>query len=175
MRITDIRTRVVEWRGQTVPPQPHFCTNPMDLLSLPADSMAGFRFHGWLVVEIFTDAGLVGIGNAALAPRLTKQTIDVYLKPLLIGADPWDVEFLWQHMYRRTMAFGRKGIGMTAISAVDIALWDVMGKAARQPVSGCSGAGRNRRSPYTRAACTPSRRLCSRKKRPGTKARATRP
>lgn len=134
MRITDIRTRVVEWRGQTVPPQPHFCTNPMDLLSLPADSMAGFRFHGWLVVEIFTDAGHVGIGNAALAPRLTKQTIDVYLKPLLIGANPWDVEFLWQHMYRRTMAFGRKGIGMTAISAVDIALWDIMGKAASQPV-----------------------------------------
>ena len=103
--------------------------------------MAGFRFHGWLIVEIFTDAGHVGIGNAALAPRVTKQTIDVYLKPLLIGADPWDVEFLWQHMYRKTMAFGRKGVGMTAISAVDIALWDVLGKgrgaagvpAARRP------------------------------------------
>jgi L-rhamnonate dehydratase len=134
MKITDIRTRVVEWRGATVPPQPHFCTNAMDLLSLPADSMAGFRFHGWLIVEIFTDAGHVGIGNAALAPRVTKQTIDVYLKPLLIGADPWDVEFLWQHMYRKTMAFGRKGIGMTAISAVDIALWDILGKAAGQPV-----------------------------------------
>jgi len=134
MKITDIRTRVVEWRGPTVPPAPHFCTNPMDLLSLPADSMAGFRFHGWLIVEIFTDAGHVGIGNAALAPRVTKQTIDVYLKPLLIGADPWDVEFLWQHMYRKTMAFGRKGIGMTAISAVDIALWDVIAKAAGQPV-----------------------------------------
>ena len=96
--------------------------------------MAGFRFHGWLIVEIFTDAGHVGIGNAALAPRVSKQTIDLYLKPLLIGADPWDVEFLWQHMYRRTMAFGRKGIGMTAISAVDIALWDILGKAAGQPV-----------------------------------------
>jgi len=134
MKITEIRTRVVEWRGPTVPPAPHFCTNPMDLLSLPADSMAGFRFHGWLIVEIFTDAGHVGIGNAALAPRVTKQTIDVYLKPLLIGADPWDVEFLWQHMFRKTMAFGRKGIGMTAISAVDIALWDVIAKAAGQPV-----------------------------------------
>ena len=134
MKIIDIRTRVVEWRGPTVPPTPHFCTNPMDLLFLPADSMAGFRFHGWLIVEVFTDAGHVGIGNAALAPRLTKQTIDVYLEPLLIGADPWDLEFLWQHMYRKTMAFGRKGIGMTAISAVDIALWDVIAKAAGQPV-----------------------------------------
>jgi L-rhamnonate dehydratase len=134
MRITDIRTRVVEWRGPTVPPQPHFCTNPMDLLELPADSMAGFRFHGWLVVEIFTDGGHVGIGNAALAPRLTKQTIDLYLKPLLVGANPFDVEFLWQLMYRRTMAFGRKGIGMAAISALDIAIWDILGKAANQPV-----------------------------------------
>jgi L-rhamnonate dehydratase len=134
MKITDIRTRVVEWHGPTVAPQPHFCTNPMDLLSLPADAMAGFRFHGWLIVEVMTDAGHVGIGNAALSPRLTKQTIDLYLKPLLIGGNPFDVEFLWQHMYRKTMAFGRKGVGMTAISAVDIALWDILGKAARQPV-----------------------------------------
>ena len=134
MKITGVRTRVVEWRGATVAPQPHFCTNAMDALSIPADSMAGFRFHGWLIVEIFTDGGYAGIGNAALAPRLTKQTIDLYLAPLLVGANPWDVEFLWQHMYRRTIAFGRKGIGMTAISAVDIALWDILGKAAGQPV-----------------------------------------
>jgi len=134
MKITEIRTRVVEWTGATVPPQPHFCTNAMDLLSLPADSMAGFRFHGWLVVEIFTDAGHVGIGNAALAPRLTKQAIDLYLKPLLLGKDPFDSEFLWQLMYRQTMAFGRKGVGMVAISALDIAIWDILGKAAGQPV-----------------------------------------
>ena len=134
MKITEIRTRVVEWRGKTVPPQPHFCTNPMDLLSLSQDAMAGFRFHGWVIVEIFTDAGHVGIGNAALSPRLTKQCVDLYLAPLLVGADPFDVEFLWQLMYRKTMAFGRKGVGMTAISAVDIALWDILGKAAKQPV-----------------------------------------
>ncbi len=134
MKITEVRTRVVEWRGKTVPPQPHFCTNPMDLLDLPADSMAGFRFHGWLIVEISTDAGHVGIGNAALAPRVTKQLVDTYLKPLLIGKDPFDSEFLWQLMYRQTMAFGRKGIGMVAISALDIAIWDILGKACGQPV-----------------------------------------
>ena len=120
MKITEVRTRVVEWRGPTVPPLPHFCTNPMDLMQLPQDAMAGFRFHGWLIVEVFTDAGHVGIGEAALAPRLTKQTIDIYLKPLLLGTDPFDIEYLWQLMYRKTMAFGRKGVGMTAISAVDI-------------------------------------------------------
>jgi L-rhamnonate dehydratase len=134
MKIKEIRTRAVRWRGKTVPLPPHFCTNPMDLLTLPAASMQTFTFHGWLIVEIFTDDGHVGIGNAALAPPVTKQVIDLYLKPLLIGADPWNVEFLWQHMYRKTMAFGRKGIGMAAISAVDIALWDLLGKSAKQPV-----------------------------------------
>jgi L-rhamnonate dehydratase len=136
MKIKEIRTRVAQWRGKTVPLPPHFCTNPMDLISpmLSKATMGTFTFHGWLICEVFTDNGLVGVGNAALSPLITKQVIDAYLKPLLIGADPWDIEFLWQHMYRKTMAFGRKGIGMTAISAVDIALWDILGKSAKQPV-----------------------------------------
>jgi len=134
LKIKEIRTRVVRWRGKTTPLPPHFCTNPMDLLTLGKASMQTFTFHGWVIVEIFTDDGHVGIGNAALAPQITKQVIDLYLKPILIGADPWDIESLWQNMYRHTMAFGRKGIGMTAISAVDIALWDILGKSAKQPV-----------------------------------------
>ncbi|HUK26640.1 MAG TPA: L-rhamnonate dehydratase [Terriglobales bacterium] len=134
MRITEIRTRVVRWRGKTVPLPPHFCTNPMDLLELPQSSMQTFTFHGWLLVEIFTDDGHAGLGNAALAPQAAKQVIDLYLKPLLIGQDPWEIERLWQHMYRKTMAFGRKGLGMVAISALDIALWDILGKSAKQPV-----------------------------------------
>ncbi len=136
MKITEIRTRVVQWEGETVPLPPNFCTNPMDLVSplLTRETMGTFTFHGWLIVEVFTDAGLVGIGNAALSPTITKALIDQYLSPLLIGESPWDVEFLWQHMYRKTMAFGRKGIALVAISALDIALWDLMGKAAKQPV-----------------------------------------
>jgi L-alanine-DL-glutamate epimerase-like enolase superfamily enzyme len=147
MKITEIRTRVVEWKGKTVAPLPHFCTNPMDLLDLPQDSMASFRFYGWLIVEIFSDTGHVGIGNAALAPRLAKQTIDLYLKPLLMGRDPFDSELLWQHMYRQTMAFGRKGITMVAISAVDIAIWDLMGKATGQPVYRLLGGRTKRKVP----------------------------
>lgn len=143
MKITEIRTRVARWKGKTVPLAPHFCTNPMDLLARESEpsktadqtaSMTTFTFHDWLVVEIFTDNGLVGIGNAALSPQVSKQVVDVHLKPVLMGADPWDIELLWQHMYRKTMAFGRKGIGMAAISALDIALWDILGKSAKQPV-----------------------------------------
>jgi len=147
MKITDVRTRVVRWRGKTVPLPPHFCTNPMDLLEMPEASMRTFIFHGWLLVEVFTDAGHVGIGNAALAPQVTKQVIDLYLKPLLIGQDPWNTEFLWQLMYRKTMAFGRKGLGMSAISAIDIALWDILGQSANQPVYRLLGGKTKNRIP----------------------------
>jgi L-rhamnonate dehydratase len=157
MKITEIRTRVVSWRGKTVSLPPHFCTNPMDLLALPEASMSTFTFHGWLIVEIFTDAGLVGIGNAALSPQITKQVVDLYLKPLLIGQDPWEIEFLWQLMYRKTMAFGRKGIGMVAISAVDIALWDLLGKSAKQPVYRLLGGRTKSKIPVyaSRLYCVP--------------------
>ena len=147
MKIKEIRTRTVRWRGKTVPLPPHFCTNPMDLLQVTEASMGTFTFHGWLIVEIFTDDGHVGIGNAALAPPLVKQGIDLYLKPWLLGQDPWDIEYLWQHMYRKTMAFGRKGIGTVAMSAVDIALWDILGKSAKQPVYRLLGGRTKQRIP----------------------------
>ena len=147
MKISEVRTRVVQWEGGTVSLPPHFCTNPMDLVMFKEASMGNFTFHGWLLVEIFTDSGLVGLGNAALSPLVTKTCIDNYLAPLLLGADPWDIEYLWQHMYRRTMAFGRKGVGMTAISAVDIALWDLLGKSAGQPVYRLLGGRTKKRIP----------------------------
>jgi L-alanine-DL-glutamate epimerase-like enolase superfamily enzyme len=134
MKITNVRARVFEWKGHTVPPQPHFCSNAMDLLWDKGDSMGTFRFHGWTVVEVETDDGLVGIGNVALAPRIAKAIIDQYLTPLVLGHDPFDYEYLWQRMYRSTHAWGRKGVAMAAISAIDIALWDLMGKATGRPV-----------------------------------------
>jgi L-alanine-DL-glutamate epimerase-like enolase superfamily enzyme len=133
-KITDVRTTIWEWVGPVAPMPPHFCTTASDLVADVTGSIAGFRFLGWLVVELALDDGTVGIGNAALAPHAVKTTIDTYLKPLLIGADPMDSEYLWQSMYRRTLPFGRKGIGMTAISAVDLAIWDAKGKLLKQPV-----------------------------------------
>ena len=81
MKITAIRTRVFEWKGKVVPPQAHFCTNATDILFERGDAMGSFRFHGWLVVEVETDTGLVGIGNCALAPRVAKEIIDLYDSP----------------------------------------------------------------------------------------------
>ena len=134
MKITKVRARVFEWKGKTVPPQGNFCSNAMDLLYSKQETMKTFRFHGWTVVEIETDTGLVGYGNVALAPRISKEIVDQYLAPLVIGQDPWDYEYLSQRMIRATHAWGRKGVGMAAISAVDIALWDLLGKSVDKPV-----------------------------------------
>ena len=133
-KIKDIRTNGYQWNGTTVPPQNNFCTNASDLLYEKSDAMGSFRFHEWLICEIETDDGHIGIGNAALAPQLVKKTIDEYLKPLVIGEDPFDYAYIWEKMYRRTHAWGRRGLGMVAISAIDIAIWDILGKLTNKPV-----------------------------------------
>ena len=134
MKIKSVRARVYEWKGKTVPPQGNFCSNAMDLLYSKKETMSTFRFHSWTVVEVETDDGIVGLGNVALAPKIAKAIIDEYLAPLVIGQDPWDYEYLSQRMYRGTHAWGRKGIAMAAISGVDIALWDILGKSVGKPV-----------------------------------------
>ena len=98
------------------------------------DAMQSFRFHQWLTCEVETTDGTIGIGNAALAPSLVKKAIDEYYAPMVIGEDPFDYAWIWEKMYRRTHAWGRKGVGMTAISAIDIAIWDLMGKIVDKPV-----------------------------------------
>ncbi len=138
MKITSVTAKVYEWTGDVCPPQGNFCTNAMDVLTNTSantdDKMGSFRFHCWTVVEIATDTGLVGLGNVALAPHIAKHIIDMYLAPTIIGEDPFDYEYLWQKMYRSTLAWGRKGIALAAISAIDIALWDIMGLYSQQPV-----------------------------------------
>lgn len=133
-RIKSVRTRVWNWKGKTVPPTGNFCTNAGDVLHDHGDAMGSFRFHQWLTCEVETEDGTIGIGNAALAPTLVKAAVDTYFAPMVIGEDPFDHAYLWEKMYRKTHAWGRKGVGMTAISAVDIAIWDLMGKLTGKPV-----------------------------------------
>jgi L-rhamnonate dehydratase len=147
MKIKSVRTRVWNWTGPTVPPTGNFCTNASDALYERGDAMGSFRFHQWLTCEVEADDGTVGLGNAALAPALVKQAIDAYYAPLVIGEDPFDYAYLWEKMYRRTIAWGRKGVGMTAISAVDIAIWDLMGKLVGKPVFKLLGGRTKERIP----------------------------
>ena len=133
-KIKNIKTTIYKWTGEIVPPAQNFCTNPTDLLKEKGDKMKSFRFHEWLICEVIADDGTIGLGNAALAPEVTKKAIDCYLKDLVIGEDPFDYEYIWEKMYRNTMAWGRKGIGMTGISAIDLGIWDLMGKLKKKSV-----------------------------------------
>lgn len=146
-KINSVRARVWNWTGPTVPPQGNFCTNASDALRESGDAMASFRFHQWLTCEVETDDGTVGIGNAALAPGVVKKAIEDHLAGLVIGHDPFDCAYIWEKMYRRTHAWGRKGIGMIAISAIDIAIWDLMGKLVDKPVFKLLGGRTKERIP----------------------------
>jgi len=90
-----------------------------------------------VLVKITTDNGLVGYGEAKapVAPQVTKQIVDLLLAEILLGADPRDTTVLWERMYTGMRVRGhRAGFYTEAISGVDIALWDLVGKSAGLPI-----------------------------------------
>lgn len=93
-----------------------------------------FWDSGMAVVQIETDDGLVGHGWCEDGCCATAPVIENHLQRLLVGQDPQEVEGLWDRMFRATQPYGRKGSVLQAISAIDIALWDLLGKAADKPV-----------------------------------------
>ena len=96
-----------------------------------------------LVIKIHTDEGITGIGEVdsspeavhALVSATSSHAIANSFHSLLVGEDPTDVERLWQKMYRGMNYIGRRGIALHALSGIDIALWDIKGKAAGKPIS----------------------------------------
>jgi L-rhamnonate dehydratase len=91
------------------------------------------QLGGAILVKIKTAQGLTGYGmggGGAAAATIIEQ----HLGPLITGANALNVELLWDQMYNSTLFYGRKGVTIMAISGVDLALWDIRGKHARQPV-----------------------------------------
>ncbi len=89
---------------------------------------------GDVVVEVHTDAGITGVGHGNWATGAITTIVEETLSKLVVGEDARERERLWDVMYRATIPFGRKGAAIEAISAVDLALWDIAGKAADMPV-----------------------------------------
>lgn len=108
-------------------------------ISIPhADELAGvvFKEYRTTLVRITTDEGIVGVGESMvrLAPTATRDIVE-YLKPILVGKDPFDIERIWDLLYGSMMNRGHyKGFFIEAISGIDVALWDIMGKALKMPV-----------------------------------------
>jgi D-galactarolactone cycloisomerase len=91
-----------------------------------------------LVVEVRTDEGLSGFGEALChglqPPEIAGAAVDSCLRDMIVGRDPSDVVVLYEEMTNRVRDFGMKGAVVGAISAIDIALWDLLGQALGQPV-----------------------------------------
>ena len=107
-----------------------------------------------LIVQVHTDdPNIVGYGEVDSSPEVVKAIIDAPashsiasgLRALLIGEDPSDIGRLWQRMFRGSLYYGRRGAAIHAISGVDIALWDLLGKATGKSVATLLGGRRRER------------------------------
>jgi L-rhamnonate dehydratase len=121
------------------------------ILRLPKlDSTRADGTQDVFLVRIYTDEGITGIGEADTSPYLARTAIDMPsshsisrgVGELLIGEDPMQIDRLWQRVYDGTAYYGRSGLGMHVLSGIDIALWDLAGKAFGQPISELLGGRR---------------------------------
>jgi D-arabinonate dehydratase len=122
-------------------------TATTSLVPLPRPIVMGdFRFDAreYIVVEIAADTGQVGIGIGMTRDAPVKAVVDRSLAPYLLGRDPLLTEAHWDALYHRNLPQGQRGIFMRALSAVDIALWDLKGQAAGLPVWKLLGGARGR-------------------------------
>jgi L-rhamnonate dehydratase len=123
------------------------------LLRIPAIERKTASSQDAVLVRIRTDNGLEGIGEADSQPEVVKAIIDAPyshniacgLRQLLIGEHPLETERLWQKMHRRTMYFGRTSVTITAMAAIDMALWDLKGKHFGEPIHRLLGGKQHER------------------------------
>jgi L-alanine-DL-glutamate epimerase-like enolase superfamily enzyme len=102
-----------------------------------------------IAVRVHTDGGVTGLGEAFAygAPLAVCDVVESSLAPLLVGQDPTRIEHLTDLMHRSTMIYGRRGLALFAISGVEIALWDLVGKLHRAPVHALLGGAVRPRLP----------------------------
>ena len=125
------------------------------VLRLPEVKPIGDGCQSVLLIRIRTDEGITGIGEVHTNPTVTKAIIDAPLcsvasrglREILIGENPLEIGRLWDKMYQATAIYGRRGAVMHAISGIDIALWDILGKAMGQPIHRLLGGARAERFP----------------------------
>src|SRR5260221_11314817 len=123
-------------------------------LTVPTPKPMALQYpqHKLVVVEISTDEGIAGLGYSLVFGGGGAEAVHAYLetrlKPALIGEDPLFVERLWEKMFRTDMGVRKQGIAGYALSALDIGLWDIVGKCAKLPLYKLWGAHSDRVSAY---------------------------
>ena len=106
--------------------------------------------HQACVVEIETDAGITGHGITSIGPAVPiKAAVDAIAAPHIVGMDPMNNDRIWDKLYWALVPRGQTGIGMHAIAAIDVAIWDIRGKALGQPIWRLLGGAREKCPVYT--------------------------
>ena len=104
------------------------------LMHAAPPGQGGWAARNWLFVKVCTDEGIYGVGEASGWPRVVETAIKD-LSPLMVGEDPFHIERLWNKMFSGLMGHGMTGIvGGGALSGIEMALWDIKGKALGVPV-----------------------------------------
>ncbi|HTM48466.1 MAG TPA: enolase C-terminal domain-like protein [Bryobacteraceae bacterium] len=131
LKITSVKAFPVKVAGVAGGPVPKFASDfdPGRSRWIGPFSQLG----GAILVEIKTDQGLTGYGMGG-GGGAAAYIIEHHLGPLITGASPLNVEAIWEQMYNSSLFYGRKGVTIMAMSGVDLALWDIRGKHAGQPV-----------------------------------------
>lgn len=93
-----------------------------------------YKTRGSCIVEIETTDGIIGWGECYGPSQVSRAYIDTQLAPRVIGRDPFDVEVIWEDLYNRIKDYGGKGMVTSAMSGIDIALWDIVGKTCGKPI-----------------------------------------
>lgn len=118
-----------------------------EILKQPTIEMVGDGSQDTVVIFVDTDAGITGIGEVDSSPYVVKTIVEcpashmacMGLKEILIGEDPLDVERLWRKMYEKSIYHGRRSVVIHAMSGIDMALWDIVGKTYGVPVGKALG------------------------------------
>jgi L-alanine-DL-glutamate epimerase-like enolase superfamily enzyme len=136
MKITQVNTIPLQLMGTPAPKGVgSVLVMPSSIFYEPQrDRAKGGPPVAYVIVQVVTDDGLTGVGTVGAANGHAIYTIETHLKYVVLNQNPFDVEMLWERMFRESINYGRKGMAIEGISAIDIALWDIMGKATGQPV-----------------------------------------
>ena len=93
-----------------------------------------YKTRGSCIVEIETADGIVGWGECYGPSAVAKAYIETQFAPRIIGRDAFDVEVIWEDLYNRIKDYGGRGMATSALSGIDIALWDIIGKSCGKPI-----------------------------------------
>src|SRR5919202_4793124 len=135
MKITDVEVMILEGEEAYRAPE-------------GAEEAPGVRHL--CLVKVSTDEGLVGWADVETQPHVAKAVVEAPasgsgmfegLRELAVGEDPCQHERLWDRLYRGSIYYGRRGAAIQAISGIDIACWDIIGKATGLPIYRLLGAG----------------------------------